>query len=304
MSGTLPANDPVCVAEESKAIELVIDARPRDVGGFEVRRLLPFVKRRMVGPFIFFDHMGPADLPAGTGFDVLPHPHIGLATVTYLFDGEIIHRDSLGAAQVIRPGDVNWMLAGRGIAHSERSTEVTRRSGQRVHGIQSWVALPSAAEEIEPRFEHQPARAIPRVHLGGAALEILAGSAYGVRSPIGILSPTLYVHAALARGACFPLDDEHEERAIYVVEGELTCDGRSFSAGTMIVARPGATMTVEAAEPARAMLVGGARLGGARHVWWNFVSSSKERLEQAKDDWKNDRFPTIPGDAIERTPLP
>lgn len=304
MSGTLPANEPVCLHAESGGVELLIDARPRDLGGFEVRRVLPSVARRLVGPFIFFDHMGPAALPVGTGFDVRPHPHIGLATVTYLFDGEIDHRDSLGTLQTIRPGDVNWMVAGRGIAHSERTSPESRQRGVRIHGIQSWIALPVEHEEIEPRFEHHPASTIPRVELTNATLDVIAGTAYGARSPVGVLSPTLYVHARLEAGARLPVDDEHEQRAIYVVEGALGCDGRTFQAGTMVVLRPKAKVILEAGGPTRLMLVGGAAIAGERHVWWNFVSSSIARIDRAKDDWDNERFPTIPGDDHERIPLP
>jgi hypothetical protein len=300
---TLPDHDPECLHAESASIELVIDARPRDLGGFSVRRVLPSMSRRLVGPFIFFDHMGPAHLPTGEGLDVRSHPHIALATVTYLFEGEILHRDSLGSLQPIRPGDVNWMVAGRGIAHSERSPAEARVDGARVHGIQSWVALPLEHEETEPRFEHHPTSTIPSLERDGVTLQVIAGTAYGARSPVSVLSPTLYVHARLDAGARLPIDDEHEERAIYVVEGALGCDERTFRAGTMVVLRKGAAVTIEAAEAARIMIVGGARLAGERHVWWNFVSSSKARIEQAKDDWANGRFPKVPGDD-EIIPLP
>ena len=301
---TLPAHDPECVHVESASIELTIEARPRDLGGFTVRRVLPSATRRLVGPFIFFDHMGPADIAPGVGFDVRPHPHIALATVTYLFDGEIVHRDSLGSVQPIRPGDVNWMVAGRGIVHSERSGDEWRRRGGRVHGIQSWVALPIADEETAPRFDHHPTSTIPRVTRGGAVLDVIAGEAFGVRAPAAVLSPTLYVHVRLEAGAILTLDDDHEERAVYVVEGTIGCDGRTVEPGTMIVLRPGVRVAVAAHGPARLMLVGGARLAGERHIYWNFVSSSQARLARAKDDWRNDRFPTIPGDDIERIPLP
>ena len=304
MSGTLPANAPECLDDASPAVELVIDARPRDLGGFEVRRLLPSAERRRVGPFLFFDHMGPAHLPTGAGFDVRPHPHISLATVTYLFAGEIDHRDSLGSVQTIRPGDVNWMVAGRGIVHSERSSPASRREGVRIHGIQSWVALPLEHEETEPRFEHHPAGTIPVVRRDGAVLDVIAGTAFGATSPVGVLSPTLYVHGRLEAGARLPLDAAHEERAVYVVEGAIHCDGRTFAPGTLLVLREGAPVTLEADEPARVMLVGGARLAGERHLYWNFVASSPGRIERAKDDWKNGRFPTIPGDYREYISLP
>jgi hypothetical protein len=305
MSGTLPANEPDCVHAESKSVELLIDARPRDLGGgFSVRRVLPAMSRRLVGPFIFYDHMGPANLPLGVGFDVRPHPHIALATVTYLFNGEIDHRDSLGSMQTIRPGDVNWMVAGRGIVHSERSGPESRREGVRIHGIQSWVALPTELEEMEPRFEHHPSASIPVVRFEGATLDIIAGTAYGERSPVGVVSPTLYVHARMEAGARIPMDETHEERAIYIAEGAIGCDGRAFRHGTMVVLRPGTNVMIEALEPTRAMLVGGGRLAGDRYIWWNFVSSSQERLERAKDDWKSGRFPKIPGDDAEFIPLP
>ena len=304
MSGTLPAHEPVCTDAESKHIELVIDARPRDLGGFTVRRVLPSVRRRLVGPFIFFDQMGPADLAAGTGFDVRPHPHIALATVTYLFSGEIDHRDSLGSLQTIRPGDVNWMIAGSGITHSERSGPESRKTGQRLHGIQSWVALPIEHEETAPRFEHHPRATIPHLELEGVALDVIAGTAYGQRSPVGVLSPTFYVHAELEAGARLPLDDEHEERAVYVVEGSLSCDGEQALPGALLVVKPGVRPVFKAAERSRVMLVGGAKLAGYRHIFWNFVSSSKDRLERAKDDWKSGRFPKIDGDDVEFIPLP
>ncbi len=301
---TLPAHDPECLHAESASIELVIDARPRDLGGFSVRRVLPSMRRRLVGPFIFFDHMGPAHLAVGEGLDVRAHPHIGLATVTFLFEGEILHRDSVGSFQPIKPGDVNWMVAGRGIAHSERSPAEARREGVRVHGIQSWVALPIEHEETEPRFEHHPSSTMPRITREGVVLEVIAGTAYGARSPVAVLSPTLYVHAQLEAGARLPIDDEHEARAIYVVEGAIGCDERAFGPGTMIVLRQGAAVTVEAREAARIMIVGGARLTEDRHVYWNFVSSSIARIDQAKDDWANGRFPEVVGDNEEFIPLP
>jgi redox-sensitive bicupin YhaK (pirin superfamily) len=304
MSGTLPANEPACHETASPSVALVIDARPRDVGGFSVRRLLPSASQRLVGPFIFFDHMGPADLAPGAGFNVRPHPHIGLATVTYLFDGEIVHRDSLGSIQPIRPGDVNWMVAGRGIAHSERTSAEAQRTGIGIHGIQSWVALPLEHEEMAPRFEHHATRTIPTVERDGARLDVIAGTAFGARSPVACLSPTLYVHARLDAGARLTVDTEHEERAVYIVEGAISCDDRRFAAGTLVVFRTGVPVVVEAQEATRMMLLGGAKLAGERLVWWNFVASSKERIERAKDEWKNRRFPAIPGDDIDFIPLP
>jgi redox-sensitive bicupin YhaK (pirin superfamily) len=304
MSGTLPANDPESLDRPSGAIELVIESKPRDVGGFSVRRALPSMRRRLVGPFIFFDHAGPIHLPLGMGMDVRPHPHIELATVTYLFDGEIVHRDSLGSMRAIRPGDVNWMVAGRGIVHSERSSPESRSAGVRMHGLQSWVALPIEHEQSEPRFEHHPSATIPKLQLDSARLEIVAGTAYEERSPVDVLSPTLYVHARIEAGGRLLIDDTHEERAVYVVEGAIECDAVTFLPGTMLVLRPGAQVTVAAEKPARIMLVGGAKLTGERHIYWNFVSSSKERIERAKDDWQNGRFPKVPGDDVEFIPLP
>jgi redox-sensitive bicupin YhaK (pirin superfamily) len=302
VSGTFPANEPVC-KDGGGAIELIIEARPRDIGGFAVRRALPSMRRRLVGPFAFFDHMGPADLPAGTGIDVRPHPHIGLATVTYLFDGEIDHRDSLGSFQTIRPGDVNWMLAGSGIVHSERSG-AARAHGYRIHGIQSWVALPLEDELVDPRFEHHAATTIPRVILPGVTLSVIAGTAYGARSPVGILSPTLYVDARVEGGASLRIDDTHEERAIYVVEGAVGCETTVLRAGTLAVLRQGVSVELTAERSARVMIVGGTRVPGDRHIDWNFVSSSKERIEQAKRNWKEGRFPKVPGDELEYVPLP
>jgi redox-sensitive bicupin YhaK (pirin superfamily) len=292
-----PASDSVA------SVALVIEARPRDLGGFGVRRALPSGARRMVGPFIFFDHMGPAEMPPGHGIDVRPHPHVGLATVTYLFAGEMVHRDSLGSQQPIRPGDVNWMLAGRGIAHSERTGDEVRRSGGPLHGIQSWVALPAADEENAPRFDHHPAATIPEVSRPGAALRIVAGTAYGARSPVAVCSPTLYVAATLEADATLPLPDEHPERAIYVVAGELDCGGRRIATGAMALFHAGAA-AVRALAPTRLVMIGGAPLDGERHIWWNFVASSRERIERAKADWRERRFGVIPGDDREFIPLP
>ncbi len=308
MSGTLPANEPACLEGGSAVIELVLAARARDVDGFSVRRVLPSASRRLVGPFIFFDHMGPARLPAGRGLDVRPHPHIALATVTYLFEGEILHRDNLGSVQAIRPGDINWMLAGRGVVHSERSSEEQRRQGPHLHGLQCWVALPRAHEEDAALFAHHPAATLPVIDHPGARLEVLAGTAFGARSPVEVVSPTLYVHGRLRAGARLRVDPEHEERAFYVVEGEVACDGRRFGPGHMVVLRPGVAATLESAAPARIVLLGGARLDGERHVWWNFVSSSRERIEQAKQEWRarpaGGPFAAIPGDDVEFIPLP
>jgi redox-sensitive bicupin YhaK (pirin superfamily) len=300
----LPASEPVCSELDLPTIELTIGARPRDLDTLTVRRVLPSTKRRMVGPFIFFDHMGPAEFADGQGVDVRPHPHIALATVTYLFEGEIVHRDHLGFTQPIRPGDVNWMIAGRGIVHSERTAPEQRVRGARLHGLQSWVALPSREEEREPSFEHHPKDSLPFVRHAGVELRVVAGSAYGKTAPVTVLSPTLYVAATLDAGAVLSVPDEHAERAAYVVEGSVLCDGREHSVGTMLILRSGAAAKLTATGPARVMLLGGAPLDGPRHIDWNFVSSSKERIEQAKQDWKAGRFPKIPGDDREFIPLP
>jgi redox-sensitive bicupin YhaK (pirin superfamily) len=288
-------------------VSLVITPRTRDLGGFSVRRALPDGRRRMVGPFIFFDHMGPADFPPGHGIDVRPHPHIALATVTFLFEGEILHRDSLGSQQAIRPGDVNWMLAGHGIVHSERTSDETRRRGGRLHGIQSWVALPKSQEETAPSFVHHPAASIPRIQRPGVDLRVVAGTAYGQRSPVGVLSPTLYVAATLDAGATLEVDAEHAERAAYVLDGTIAIGGREFSAGTMAVFQGGGDVQLRAVAPTRLVIVGGAALDGERHIWWNFVASSVEQMERAKQDWhvRNEaRFPKVPGDEHEFIPLP
>jgi redox-sensitive bicupin YhaK (pirin superfamily) len=287
------------------AVELDIVARRRDLGdGFSVRRLLPSAQRRMVGPFIFVDHMGPVTLPAGHGLDVRPHPHINLATVTFLFDGEILHRDSIGSEQLIRPGAVNWMTAGRGIAHSERSPAAERKSGAHVHGMQLWVALPTAHEEDEPTFQHHPDSTIPTTGRPGARLTVIAGAAYGLTSPVQVCSPLFYVEARLEARAELALPDEYAGRAAYVVEGAVESDRRVRGEGEMVVFRPGVPALVRATVPTRLMLLGGAPLDGERHIWWNFVSSSAERIERAKADWSDDRFGHVPGDEFERIPLP
>jgi redox-sensitive bicupin YhaK (pirin superfamily) len=236
--------------------------------------------------------------------DVRPHPHIGLATVTYHFEGEIVHKDTLGSDQAIRAGAVNWMTAGRGIAHSERTGPEVRKRGSRLHGIQSWVALPLDHEEVEPRFEHHPADAIPETSHDGVRLRVLAAVAYGLMAPARVASPTFYVEATMPAGARLVVPEEHEERAVYVVEGEVACDGDAIAEGTMAVLQPRAESALHAQRPSRVMLLGGAPVGDARHIWWNFVSSSKERIEQAKRDWTEGRFGKIPGDDVEFVPLP
>jgi redox-sensitive bicupin YhaK (pirin superfamily) len=300
----MPHLDPECRRETLPAVELEIDARARDLGnGFSVRRLLPAPVRRMVGPFIFIDHMGPVRLAPGLGLDVRPHPHINLATVTFLFEGEILHRDSIGSEQAIRPGAVNWMTAGRGIVHSERTPAALRAGGPSVHGMQLWVALPTEHEETEPSFQHHPVSAIPVVERPGVRLRIIAGQAYGATSPVQVLSPLFYVEAQLERGRELDLPDDHSGRAAYVVSGAITVDDREYREGVLVVFREGSRACVRAVDSAHVLLLGGAPLG-QRHIFWNFVSSSHDRIERAKDDWKNGRFPKVPGDEKEFIPLP
>jgi redox-sensitive bicupin YhaK (pirin superfamily) len=294
--------------EAGRSLEAVVVTRARElVEGFKVRRVLPSVKRRMVGPFIFLDQMGPEVLRAGRGLDVAPHPHIGLATVTYLFGGELLHRDSLGTVRRISPGEVNWMTAGRGIAHSERTPPEARLGGSELFGVQSWVALPLKDEESEPDFAHYGAEELPVVEGEGKRVRLVAGSLYGSRSPVRTTSEMFYADAALGPDAVLEVPTEHEERAAYVVEGtvELLPEREVYAAGQLLVFRPGAEVLLRgaAAGTARLMLLGGAPLEGARHIWWNFVSSSPERIEQAKRDWREGRFAPVPGEA-ERIPLP
>jgi hypothetical protein len=289
---------------ETTMIELVIDQRRRDLGGFEVGRVLPAVARRMVGPFVFFDHMGPIDFAPGIprSVDVRPHPHIGLSTVTYLFDGEIMHRDSLGSELPIRPGEVNWMTAGRGITHSERF-ERARLEGGRLHGIQAWVALPRELEEIEPAFAHHDASDLPTYEADGLWARLVAGAAFGAEAGVRTHSPLFYVHWNLAAGARAQLGAEYPERAAYVATGAVEVDGQRFEAGKMLVFAPGRPVPFTAIEPATVMLLGGEPLG-PRFIDWNFVSSSRERIEQAKADWRAGRMKLPIHDTDEFTPLP
>jgi redox-sensitive bicupin YhaK (pirin superfamily) len=282
-------------------IELAIEPRIRSLGEFDVRRVLPAAERRMVGPFVFLDHMGPAVFPPGQGIAVRPHPHIGLATITYLFEGEIMHRDSLGFVQRIQAGAVNLMTAGRGIVHSERATEDVAVTS-RLHGIQSWLALPLELEETDPGFVHYPAEALPELTLGKATVRVIMGEAYGARSPVATYSPTLYLEVRLAAGAELALPAAASERAAYVTEGVVAIGGREYAEGKLAVARPGADVRLHAASASRVMVVGGEPLG-RRHIWWNFVSSSQERIERAKHDWADGRFEKVPGDD-EFIPLP
>jgi redox-sensitive bicupin YhaK (pirin superfamily) len=293
-------------ARAADAIETVIVPRARDLGGFEVRRALPSRERQMVGPFIFFDQMGPAEFMLGEGIDVRPHPHINLATVTYLFAGEILHRDSLGTEQPIRPGAVNWMTAGRGIVHSERTAPQVKARGAKLFGLQTWVALPRAHEETEPTFAHTPEGELPVIADGGARVRLVVGSAWGRTSPVRAFSDTIYADVALEPGAALPVDAAHEERALYTVAGDVEVAGDRFPPGQLLVLRPGDPIAVRnpGPEPARLAIVGGATMDGPRHIWWNFVSSRRERIAQAKAEWKAGRFDTVPGDAEEFIPLP
>ncbi|MEM8854745.1 MAG: pirin family protein [Pseudomonadota bacterium] len=304
---TTPCPDPMPGdAAAADAIETVIIPRARDLGGFEVRRALPSPKRQMVGPFIFFDQMGPSEFVLGEGIDVRPHPHINLATVTYLFEGEILHRDSLGTEIAIRPGAVNWMTAGKGIVHSERTAPEEKAKGPKLFGLQTWVALPSQHEETDPGFAHHAADDLPVVEENGARCRIVVGSAWGQSAPVKAFSDTIYADIALAPGASIPVDAAHEERAIYTVNGEVEIAGTTFGPGQLLVLRPGDAITVKNAgtTPARSVLVGGETMDGPRYIWWNFVSSRKDRIEQAKAEWKAGKFDTVPGDAEEFIPLP
>ena len=286
-------------------IELVIESRRRDLGGFEVGRVLPFAKRRMVGPFVFFDHMGPIDMPADVprSTDVRAHPHIGLSTVTYLFEGQMRHQDSVGSDQAIRPGEVNWMTAGRGISHSERFDGPIRDHGGRLHGIQTWVALPTELEEIAPAFAHHGAADLPTFEEGGLSGRLIAGSGFGASAKVETHSPMVYAHWELKAGARAGVPADHPERAIYVVKGEVEVEGQVFGEGRMLVLAAGGSVAVTASQPSTVMVLGGEPLG-ERHLWWNFVSSSKARIEQAKADWTAGRIPLPPNDHDEFIPLP
>ncbi len=293
------ATEPEC-AGTSGTVALTIVPRERDLGEFAVRRVLPARERRMVGPFIFFDHIGPAELPPGNGIQVRPHPHVCLATVTYLFEGEIIHRDSLGFVQPIRPGAVNLMTAGRGIVHSERAGDDLDQTS-RLHGIQSWIALPDEAEEIDPAFVHHPAGDIPEFERDGVAVRLIMGEAWGQRSPVATYSPTLYLECRVPANAGLRLPRECKEMAVYVVSGEIEIEHCAFPAGVMLVLSANGS-TVTALRDTHLMVIGGDPIG-KRHIWWNFVASSKERIEQAKSDWREGRFAMVPGDD-EFIPLP
>ena len=284
------------------AIAHVVEGRRRDLGGFEVQRVLPWSGGRMVGPFIFLDQMGPAVFPPGSGIDVRSHPHIGLATVTYLYEGEILHRDSLGVVQSIRPGEVNWMTAGRGIAHSERTAPELRSSGHRLWGLQSWVALPAGHEEDAPSFLHFSKEALPLIERDGIELRLIAGTLSGATSPVPALSKMFYADASMPIRSSLKLEPEHEERAVYIVQGALEVDDEVYNAGTLLVLAAGESVDLTAFGNSRVALLGGSPIG-ERHIWWNFVSSSEARIETAKRDWKEGRFAQVPGET-EFIPLP
>lgn len=292
------------------SIETLIIPRTRDLGGFEVRRALPAPKRQMVGPFIFFDQMGPAEFLTESGIDVRPHPHIGLGTVTYLYQGEFQHRDSLGSKQMIRPGEVNWMLAGKGVTHSERSTQEARQGPQSLFGIQTWVALPENKEDVAPDFEHHKEQALPFLDDNGVNARLILGSAWGAKSPVTMHSEIFYADVTMLPNTALPLPDDHEDRGIYITEGSVQIAGETFEKGRMMVFRPGDRITIRAGEQgARVMALGGETLNGPRYVWWNFVSSSKDKIEEAKEAWRvgdfqNGPFHLPPGDDEEFIPAP
>lgn len=304
----LTPGDPDQIGAE--AIETLIIPRARDLGGFEVRRALPAPQRQMVGPFIFFDQMGPAEFLTDQGIDVRPHPHIGLGTVTYLYRGSFQHQDSTGADQIITPGALNWMVAGRGVTHSERSPEAVRAGPSSLLGIQTWIALPETHEDIAPSFEHHAAGALPEIHDQGITARLILGRAYGETAPATMHSDTFYLDVTLAPRARFPLPVDHEDRGLYITEGSVSIAGQEFQAGQMMVFRPGDAITVAAGDRgARLMALGGATLNGPRHIWWNFVASSRDRIEAAKQEWREarwgqGRFDLPSGDRDEHIPLP
>jgi redox-sensitive bicupin YhaK (pirin superfamily) len=306
-----PSIEPGCPDQVGiDAIETLIIPRARDLGGFEVRRALPAPKRQMVGPFIFFDQAGPAELLTGQGIDVRPHPHIGLGTVTYLYRGDFHHRDSIGSDQIIRPGALNWMVAGRGVTHSERTTAVARTGPNSLFGIQTWLALPESHEDMDPMFEHHGKDALPLIEDTGVSLRLILGNAYGETAPATMFSETFYADVNLAPQALLPMPDNHEDRGIYIVEGSITIAGQDFAAPQMMVFRPGDKITVAAGERgARLMILGGATLSGPRYLWWNFVATSQERIEKAKEEWRaqnwgKGRFDLPTDDRDEHIPLP
>ncbi|MEO8118317.1 MAG: pirin family protein [Rhodoferax sp.] len=284
------------------AVELIIEPRDKDLGGFSVRRCLPTTQRKMVGPWVFFDHMGPAEFPAGQGINVRPHPHVNIATVTYLFEGEILHRDSLGSLQTIRPGDLNLMVAGSGIVHSERERPEVTAVPHRLHGLQLWLALPEKDEEIDAAFHHYPAADIPAVSVAGVAVRVMMGTAFGVSSPVKVFANTLYVEAHLQAGQTLVLP-EADERAVYVAQGSLKARDTHILEHAMAVLSDAQGVVLEATKESRIAIIGGEHLG-QRFIEWNFVSSRRARIDEAKRDWKAGRFPKVPGDDVEFIPLP
>jgi len=300
-----PAAEAVCGRSEScDLVELIIRPQEHDLGAFSVRRVLPAKERQTVGPFIFFDQMGPATLAADQPVNVRPHPHIGLAPLTWLIEGSIFHRDSLGYAQEIQPGEVNWMTAGSGIVHSERTPERLLGRENNLFGLQVWMALPKAHEETEASFQHYKADQIPQVERNGMRVTIVAGHAWGETSPVAVYSDTLYADVTLAAGAATVIESEHEERAVYLLKGAVQIAGEPFTPGAMLVLKPGLAVTLTATEESRLVLIGGEKMDGPRFKWWNLVSSSRERIEKAKADWREGRFPKVPGDEKEFIPLP
>lgn len=306
-----PALTPGCPDEIGPdAIETLIIPRSRDLGGFEVRRALPAPKRQMVGPFIFFDQAGPAEFLTGQGIDVRPHPHIGLGTVTYLYRGDFHHRDSLGTDQIIRPGALNWMVAGKGVTHSERTSAEGRSGPHSLFGIQTWIALPEHCEDMTPMFEHHGKDELPQISDQGIEARLILGRAYGETAPATLYSDTFYLDVVLQPRTLFPLPTDHEDRGIYITEGSVTIAGQEFQAGQMMVFRPGDQITVQAGDRgARLMALGGETLGGPRYIWWNFVASSREKIEEAKREWREERwglgqFDLPPDDRDEHIPLP
>ncbi len=306
-----PALTPGCPDEiGAESIETLIVPRARDLGDFEVKRALPAPRRQMVGPFIFFDQMGPAEFLTAQGVDIRPHPHIGLGTVTYLYQGDFHHRDSIGTDQVILPGAVNWMVAGKGVTHSERTSEPARKGPHSLYGIQTWIALPETHEDMEPIFEHHSKETLPEIRDNGIEAKLILGNAYGAKAPVTLYSEAFYLDVVLAPRARFPLPDDQEDRGLYITQGSVTIAGQTFEAGRMMVFRPGDKITVAAGDQgARLMALGGATLNGPRYIWWNFVASSKERIEHAKEEWRaakwgQGQFDLPPSDHDEYIPLP
>ena len=287
----------------SSPIVALLKPHTKNLGGFEVQRLLPSIEAQTVGPFIFFDHFGPASFPPGEGVDVRPHPHIGLATVTYLFEGAMMHRDSLGSVQRIEPGDVNWMTAGAGIVHSERTSPEDRASGHRLHGLQTWVALPKAHEQGEPSFAHYASALLPKIALPGVTMRLIAGTAFGQRSPASTFSPMFYVAVDMEAGSAFDLYPEHEERGVYAIDGELVIAGEALPARHMAVLKPWSTVRIEARSRVVLVLLGGSKLDGERLIWWNFVASTRDLIDSASARWRERKFAPVP-DETEFIPLP